>query len=180
MRYGLVAGLLLAAGLVAAPSLQAQQDDAPAAVRRLPAPQVVNRLLALRTDIALTESQVEQLSALRATLRAERPRLTPGPRRLHSPRRAITSGRSAYRKAAAILTPAQQATAFSLLDRVSARVDVAVTPDPLVHHGAGVAFPKADQGAARVSDPVLHDTGRAPVELPQASGPAGGNPMTHH
>lgn len=179
MRYGLFTGLLVAAGILVAPGLHAQQGDAPAAVKRLQAPQVVSRLLDLRTELVLTESQVERLSALRATFGAERSRLGPGPRTLHPTGGPVTSGSTAYGKAAAILTAAQQALAFRFLDREPARAEAVAAPDPLVHHAAGVAVPPAGREQGPRPDPMLHGTPRGLTEQSQAGEAASVNPMTH-
>jgi len=179
MRYELFTSLLLVGGLAAAPSLSAQAGELPSGIRGLRAPQVVNQILDLRAELMLTEPQVNQLSALRASFQAERSRFSPGPKTRHAVRRPVTGSTAAFRRAAGILTPAQRATAFWHLDQVPIRTTVTAISDPLVHHLPGIEAPTAKRGNGERLDPLLHETGKAPAEQPQEGGKARTNPVTH-
>lgn len=178
MRYASLTALLLAAAMAGVQSLSAQEAEVPAGVRGLRAPQVVGRILDLRADLRLSEAQVGRLNALEARFRSERSPLTPGPRSLHPVARPRTGGTVAYLNAAALLTPEQQVTAFRLLDRSPGRTTTAAVSDPLVHHAAGVKATSAVRGRSGRVDPLLHPTGTAPAERPQAARKAM-NPVTH-
>lgn len=179
MRRALFTRLVLATGLAAAPVLSAQEASFPAGIVDLQATQVISGMLDLREVLMLSSSQVSQLSTLRAAFRAERSRFGPGPRTLHPGGGPISSSRAAYRKAEAILTPAQRTEAFRLLDQVPGRTTVAEVPDPLAHHAAGTGFPPARKGSGGRSNHLIHETGDAPVVRAQAGHEVMGNPVTH-
>ena len=179
MRYTLFTSLLLAGALAAAPSLSAQGGEVPSGIRGQRASQVVTQVLGLRTDLMLTDKQVKQLSALRTSFQGERSRFGRGPRVRHGVRRPVTSSTVAYRKAAAILSPAQRSAAFQLLDRAPARNTASLPSDPLAGHAAGAAAPAATQDTREHLDPLLHGAGQAPAEQPEAGRKASTSPITH-
>jgi hypothetical protein len=179
VRYTFFAGLILAGALAVAPSLSAQAGEIPAGIRGRQASQAVTQVLGLRADLMLSDAQVTQLSALRTSFLGQPSRFGRGPRARHGVRRPVASSTVAYRKAAAILSPAQRAAAFQLLDRAPTRSTGPAPPDPLVGHGAAAGAPVGGQGNSERVDPILHRTGQAPAEPPPEGRVTSRHPTTH-
>ena len=134
MRYALITSLILAGGLAGGADAFAQSDQAPAGVRGLRAHQVVEQVLGLRAELALSDRQTTELTALHTRLLREKSGYrTTGPKARHAARRPVTSASEAYSRVAAGLDPAQRATAFGMLDRPRPHPAAAAMADPLTH-----------------------------------------------
>jgi hypothetical protein len=136
-------------------------------------------VLGLRADLKLSDAQVKQLSALRMSFPGQPSRFGRGPRARHGHRRPVASSAVAYRKAAAMLSPAQRSAAFQLLDRASARNAGPAPSDVRMDHVAGVGGPAAGQGNSERPDPLLHGTRQAQAERLPAGRTASRNPIPH-
>lgn len=157
LRLTLAAGLLAVVGI--APALLAQQTGLPAPVRKLKPHQIVESVLNNRTQLGLTDEQVEKLNAWHVGVRDEKHQFAPTGRTKppFDTMKPMISRDEAYRNTVAVLTPDQRQRWLKLLEAApAAKQPPAVAgADPMTHTRKDNAPPSTDTSSVK-TNPLEH------------------------